>query len=220
MKTSYIIVEDEPLARERIKQFAARAGTLDLRAEFDSAPDAIAYMENNRVDLIFLDINLGKMSGVEMLENFATDSQVIFTTAYQEYALKAFDLQATDYLLKPFTFERFAQAVERIQTRSDKVIFVKSGNHLEKIALDEILFIEGMGDYRRIHTADKRVMTPQTFTEFENQIPAHIVCRVHKSYMVAPGKIDRVEKDRVIVKDNTIPISETYKKRFFELLAK
>lgn len=216
MKTSFIIVEDEPLARERIKQFAARAGTLELRAEFDNAADAIEYLEGNQVDLIFLDINLGKMSGVEMLESSRINSQVIFTTAYQEYALKAFDLKATDYLLKPFTFDRFAQAVERIQT-SD-TLFVKSGNHLEKIALSDILFIEGMGDYRRVHTDNKRVITPHTFTEFEKQIPASVVCRVHKSYMVGVNKIDSFTKDTIHIGDKIIPISDTYKRQFLALV--
>lgn len=228
MKISCIIVEDEPLALERTRGYVGRVPYLDLRAAFDNAAAALKCLRNEKIDLIFLDINLGAMSGIEMLETSAVESRVIFTTAYQEYAVKGFDLKAVDYLLKPFTFERFTQATERAREQITKThtldidssILVKTGNRLEKVALRDILFIEGMRDYRRIHATEKRLMTPQTFTEFEKQIPQHILCRVHKSYMVAVDKIDRAEKDRVLIGDKMIPISDTYKKRFFEIIAK
>ncbi len=186
----------------------------------------MAFLNANKVDLIFLDINLGEVSGIQLLETSAVKSQVILTTAYQEYALKGFDLKVTDYLLKPFTFERFIQAVDRVQSNLPKkqaplqknFIFVKTENRLEKVGLREIIYIEGMRDYRRIHTIGKRIMTLQTFTEFERQIPSNIICRVHKSYMVALDKIDSIEKDRIRLKDQIIPISETYKQRFFALI--
>src|SRR5215207_241613 len=204
MKISCVIVEDEPLALERTREYALRLPFLDLRATFDNALDALAFLKANKVDLIFLDINLGEFSGLRLLETSAVSSQVILTTAYQEYALKGFDLKVTDYLLKPFTFERFVQAVDRVQSnlpgaqfvRPKNFIFVKTENRLEKINLREILYVEGMRDYRKIHTTGKRIMTPQTFAEFERRIPPNILCRVHKSYMVAPDKIDSIEKDR------------------------
>ena len=163
---------------------------------------------------------------ITWLESAALSSQVIFTTAYQEYALKGFDLKVTDYLLKPFTFERFVQAVDRVQSNlpkkqlviPKKFIFVKTENRLEKINLREILYIEGMRDYRRVHTLNKRIMTLQTFAEFEEQIPPNIVCRVHKSYMVALDKIDSIEKNGLKLKDQIIPLSDTYKQRFFKLI--
>lgn len=226
MKIKCIIVEDEPLALERTKEFALRIPFLELRATFDNALDALAFLKTNRVDLIFLDINLGEMSGIELLETNAVKSQIILTTAYQEYALKAFDLKVADYLLKPFTFERFVQAVDRAESALPKktalspnsFIFVKTENRLEKISLREIIFIEGMRDYRRIHTTSKRIMTLQTFTEFERQIPPNIVCRVHKSFMVSLDKIDSIEKNGIKIKDQIIPLSETYKQRFFNLI--
>jgi DNA-binding LytR/AlgR family response regulator len=178
----------------------------------------------NKVDILFLDIHLGAMSGIELLEKATITSQVILTTAYHQYALKGFDLKVADYLLKPYTFERFLQAVERAQERLTKpeiekekhFIFVKVEYRLEKIFLDDILYIEGMGDYRRIFTRQKSLMTLQTFGELETEIPQNLVCRVHKSYMVAIDKIDSIEKDRIKIGAVYIPISETYKQAFFE----
>lgn len=226
MEISCIIVEDEPLALERTKDYVLKLPFLNLRSTFDNAIDALAFLRSNKVDLIFLDINLGEFSGIQLLETSAVSSQVILTTAYQEYALKGFDLKVADYLLKPFTFERFIQAVDRAQSNlpgkrfvgPKNFIFVKTENRLEKITLREIIYIEGMRDYRKIHTAGKRVMTPQTFAEFERQIPPHILCRVHKSYMVALDKIDSIEKDRIKIKDQIIPVSETYKQRLLALI--
>lgn len=226
MEINCIIVEDEPLALVRMKEYVLKMPFLNLCATFDNALDALAFLKINKIDLIFLDINLGEVSGIQLLESSAITSQVILTTAYQEYALKGFDLKVTDYLLKPFTFERFIQAVDRVESNLEKkqpltpnnFIFVKTENRLEKVILSEIIFIEGMGDYRRIHTTSKRIMTLQTFTEFERQIPANIVCRVHKSYMVSLDKIDSIEKELIKVKNQTIPISETYKKKFFSLI--
>jgi DNA-binding LytR/AlgR family response regulator len=226
MKINCIIVEDEPLALERTKEYALRLPFLNLLATFDDALDALAFLKSNKVELIFLDINLGEVSGIQLLETSAIMSQVILTTAYQEYALKGFDLKVADYLLKPFTFERFVQAVDRAQGNLPKaqavtpnsLIFVKVENRLEKIVVREIIFIEGMRDYRKIHTADRRLLTPQTFAEFERQIPPNIVCRVHKSYMVSLDKIDSVEKGHIKIKDRVVPISDTYKDRFFRLI--
>jgi two-component system LytT family response regulator len=226
MRSSCIIVEDEPLAQERVREYALRLPFLSLLATFDNALDALAFLRTNKVDLIFLDINLGEVSGIQLLETSAIDSQVILTTAYQEYALKGFDLKVADYLLKPFTFERCVQAVGRVQDGLPKrqaptlgsLIFVKVENRLEKVALREIVFIEGMRDYRKIHAAGRRLLTPQTFAEFERQIPPHIVCRVHKSYMVSLDKIDSVERGRIRIKDRVIPISDTYREQFFRLI--
>jgi two-component system LytT family response regulator len=223
VKIKCIIVEDEPLALERTREYALRLPFLSVEAAFDNALDALTYLRGHQVDLIFLDINLGEVSGIQLLETSAIDSQVILTTAYQEYALKGFDLKVADYLLKPFTFERFVQAVGRVQggpprgraAAPNGLIFVKVENRLEKVTLREILFVEGMRDYRKIHAATRRLLTPQTFSEFERQIPPHVVCRVHKSYMVSLDKIDSIEKGRIKIRDRLIPISETYRERFF-----
>jgi len=226
MKIQCIIVEDEPLALERVKGFVAKLPFLNMLAAFDNAFDALTFLKSNSIDLIFLDIQMDEFSGIQLLETSTINSQVIITTAYHEYALKGYDLNVTDYLLKPFTFERFVQSVDKVQSNflkdgnseNKKYIFVKTEYRLEKVLLDEILFIEGMRDYRRIHTINKRIMTLQTFTDFENEIPSRIVCRVHKSFMVAIDKIESIEKERIKINDHIIPISETYKKPFFDLI--
>lgn len=226
MKINCIIIEDEPLALERTQDFVRKLPFLNLLSTFDNAIDAFAFLKEKKVDLIFLDINLGEFSGINLLETNAVHAQVIITTAYQEYALKGFDLKVTDYLLKPFTFERFVQAVDRVQSHLPKkqtvtsrnFIFVKTENRLEKINLRDIIYIEGMRDYRRIHTTNKKIMTLQTFTEFEKQIPPNIVCRIHKSYMISIEKIDSIEKDQIKIGDKFFPVSETYKQKFFKLI--
>jgi len=226
MGISCIIVEDEPLALERTKGFVLKLPFLNLLAAFDNALDALAFLRINTVDLIFLDIHMDEFSGIQLLETSAIMSQVIITTAYHEYALKGFDLKVTDYLLKPFTFERFVQAVDRVQSNlskkqssnEKKFIFVKTEYRLEKILLSEILFIEGKRDYRRIHCYDRKIMTLQTFTDFEKEIPSIMICRVHKSFMVSLDKIESIERDRIKIKDQFIPISETYKQTLYSLI--
>lgn len=225
-KYTCIIIEDEPLALEKTRGFVNKVPFLHLSATFDNALTGLTYLNNNKVDLLFLDINMDELSGIELLESSKINSQVIITTAYQEYALKGYELQITDYLLKPFTFNRFLQAVNKAQENivhrtsnsQPDFIFVKSENRLEKIMLNEIVYIEGMRDYLRIHTVNKKIMTLQNFSELEKLIPSSLVCRVHKSYMVALNKIDSIERSRIKIADQMIPISETYKESFFQLI--
>jgi two-component system, LytTR family, response regulator len=225
-KYTCIIIEDEPLALEKTKDFINKVPFLHLSATFDNALNGLTYLNNNKVDVLFLDINMDELSGIELLESSKITSQVIITTAYQEYALKGYELQITDYLLKPFTFNRFLQAVNKaqenlVQRTSDvqpDFIFVKTENRLEKIMLNEIVYIEGMRDYLKIHTVNKKIMTLQNFSELEKLIPSSSVCRVHKSYMVALNKIESIERSRIKIADQLIPISETYKEAFLQLI--
>lgn len=225
-KYTCIIIEDEPLALEKTRDFVSKVPFLQLSATFDNALTGLAYLNNNKVDILFLDINMDELTGIELLQSSKITSQVIITTAYQEYALKGYELQITDYLLKPFAFNRFLQAVnkaqENIANRNSDAqpdfIFVKTENRLEKIMLNEIVYIEGMRDYLRIHTVNKKLMTLQNFSEFEKLIPSSLVCRVHKSYMVALNKIESIERSRIKIADQMIPISETYKELFFQLI--
>ncbi len=223
-KYSCIIIEDEPLALEKTRDFVNKVPFLQLSATFDNALTGLAYLNNNKVDVLFLDINMDELTGIELLESSKINSQVIITTAYQEYALKGYELQITDYLLKPFTFNRFLQAVNKAQENIVKrssdaqpeFIFVKTENRLEKVMIDEILYIEGMRDYLKIHTTSKKIMTLQGFSEFEKLIPSNLVCRVHKSYMVSLNKIESIERSRIKIADQLIPISDTYKEAFFQ----
>jgi DNA-binding LytR/AlgR family response regulator len=197
---------------------------------FDNSINGLFYLKANKVDLLFLDINMDELSGIELLESSKIDSQVIITTAYQKYALKGYELNVTDYLLKPFTFDRFLKAVSKAQeniTKSLSIsvvqpesIFVKTENRLEKINISDILYIEGMRDYRRIHTVNKRIMTLQNFSELEQILPSNLVCRVHKSYMVGINKIESIERRRIKISDQIIPISETYIEPFSRVINK
>jgi len=225
-KISCIIIEDEPLALERAIDYIEKIPFLNLLSSFDNPLDGLSYLKNNSVDLLFLDINMDHLTGIQLLENISFNGEVIITTAYDKYALKGFELNVTDYLLKPYSFERFLQAIDKVKkkTHSQDIvpdfIFIKTENRLEKIDLKDILYIEGMGDYRRIHLPDKRIMTLQTFNEFENLIPKNMVCRVHKSYMVSIRKINSIERNRIKINDKIIPISETYKNTLFTIIQK
>lgn len=224
MNINCIIIEDEPLAQERAKGYIAKLSNLNLLGCFDNAIDGRDFLKANSVDLIFLDINMDGLTGIQLLENSQIDAKVIITTAYDKYAMKGYDLNVTDFLLKPYTFERFLKAVDKVESSmatSDKTqndfIFIKTENRLEKIVLNEIKFIEGMRDYRRIHTEHKKIMTLQTFSELEKLMSSEIV-RVHKSYMVNINKIESIERNRIKIESETIPISDTYKTAFYNLI--
>jgi len=228
MPINCIVVEDEPLALNRTVSYIKKLPALHLSATFDNALDAFSFLQSNTPAIIFLDINLGELSGIQLLESIRIKSSVIITTAYPDFALKGYDLNVTDYLLKPFSFERFLQAVDKVQQLAlakqppvaNDFFFVKTENRLEKIFFNDVLFIEGRRDYRRIHTNTKKIMTLQTFVELEKEIPAAVICRVHKSYMVAINKIDTLEKDRIHIQKMVIPVSETYKQQFLKIIGR
>lgn len=228
MQVNCIIVEDEPLAQERIRSYVAKIPFLRLLSVFDNGMDALIFLKSEPVDLVFLDINIGELSGIQLLEAARAQIEVIIITAYHEYALKGFDLHVTDYLLKPYTFERFLQAVDKAKNNllrkgaapEKKFIFIKTEYRLEKVMFSEVLYIEGMRDYRKVHTPLKQIMTLQTFKSFEQEIPQEIICRVHKSFMVGIDKIDAIERDEIRIGNRLIPISDTYKKTFYRLIAR
>lgn len=218
-----IIIEDEPLALEGIKSYVNKLKILQLEKAFDNAIDAIDFLKFNDIDLIFLDIEMDELSGIDLLENITYTGQVIITTAYDSYALKGYELNVADYLLKPYTFERFIKAVDKVLKKKtvqedSNFIFIKTENKLVKIDINSILFIEGMGDYRRIHCLDRKIMTLESFTSLEKRIPLNKICRVHKSYMVAISKIDSIERNRIKIGECVIPISKSYEKGFFNLI--
>lgn len=219
-----IIIEDEPLALERTKEFVLKVAYLELLKTFDSGLDAIGFLKEQDVQLLFLDIQMDDFSGIQLLRSLNKKPKVIITTAFDKYALKGFELNVSDYLLKPFEFERFLQACERVyeelqpQTIKDdkKYLFIKTEYRLEKVEFKDILFIEGMRDYRRIHLTDKKIMTLQTFKDLEQQLPINSFCRVHKSYIVSIEKIESIERDRIKIQKEIIPVSETFRETFYE----
>lgn len=220
MKITCIIVEDEPLARKRTQLYVQKTPSLQLLGSFENALEALEFLSKNEIDLIFLDIQMDELTGLEFLESANVKSKVIFTTAYEEYALESYELDALDYLLKPYTYPRFLKAVNKFpkENKVTDYTFIKSGYHLEKVYFNDILFIEGMGDYRGIHTKDKKILTLQTFSNLAQILPHNNFKRVHKSYMVSVKKIDRIERTIVEIGKERIPISSTYKDDFFRFI--
>jgi DNA-binding LytR/AlgR family response regulator len=228
MNYTCIAVDDEPLALEKIVSFVSRLPFLTMKATFDNAVDALAYLSDNKADILFLDIQMETMTGLDLLAALQEKPQVILTTAYSEYALKGYEFEVTDYLLKPTSFERFAQAVNKAVKRLQEkqvqhenpadFIFVKTDYRLVKVMLSEILYIEGMRDYRCIHTPTGKILTQQTFGLFEEQLPANGFVRIHKSFMVALAKIESVEKHRIKIGAALLPVSESYREKFYQLI--
>ena len=232
MEINCIIVEDEPLAVEKLTGFICQVSFLKLIQTFDNGIDAIGFIKSNPVDLIFLDIQMDKFTGIQLLESLSKRPQVIIVSAYDQYALRGYEFSVTDYLLKPYSFERFIQAVDKVaenhKTRQQKqsfnqpvaedIIFVKTEYRIEKIGLNDILYIKGMKDYQMIVTKCKKIMTLQSFSEIEKVLPAPSFSRVHKSYIVALNKIERIEHNRIKIHNELLPIGDTYKDRFYDTL--
>jgi two-component system LytT family response regulator len=223
MTINCLIIEDEPLAMERIKSFVLKVPFLNLVACFDNGLEAISFIKTDNIDLLFLDVQMDGFTGIQLIELLQKRPEVIITTAFDRYALKGFDLNVSDYLLKPFTFERFMQAVTRVydklnlaSAQVNKILFVKTEYRLEKVNLDDILYIEGMRDYRCIHLNEKSIMTLQTFNDLERELPSALFCRVHKSFIVAINKIENIERDRIRIKNELIPVSDTFKEGFYK----
>jgi len=228
MIISCIAVDDEPLAIEKVKSFAEKMPRLQMLATFTNSMSAFEFVRNNYVQLIFLDIQMDKMTGIEMLEKMVVRPQVILTTAYSEYAMKGFDLAVTDFLLKPYTFDRFSQAVSKVtefilwQQATPSVnpkpvnyIFVKSGYKLVKVFIDDILYVEGMRDYQNIVTQSDQIIASHSINELEKLLPEGLV-RCHKSFIVSLSAITSIEHDRVRIGNKYIPIGDSYKDEFYK----
>ena len=227
MVINCIAIEDEPLALNKIKGFIGQVDYLNLMEGFNNAVDAIGFLKKNPVDLIFLDIRMKGLSGIQFLESLQIKSKVIITSAYDEYALKGFELEVADYLLKPFTFERFLKSVDKVYNSLTNVvtsnpsvefIFVKTEYRIEKVVLRDILYIRGMKDYLQIHTVDKNIMTLQTFRNLLDVLPETDFQRVHNSFIVSISKIEHIERNRLRIGKDLIPVSDSYKDRFFGIL--
>ena len=223
MQINCIAIDDEPLALSKLEGFISKVPELRLVRTFDDPVEAIGWLKENGTDLIFLDIQMEQLTGIQFLEVIEPSSKVILTTAYDQYAIKGFELNVTDYLLKPFSFQRFLQAVNKAMeyfstkkiSENDRFIFVKTEYRLERIDIDDILYIEGMKDYLRIICTGKKVMTLQSFAKIEECLPDKKFCRVHKSYIVAIDKIKSIERGVIIIADQRIPVSNTYKDNLF-----
>jgi DNA-binding LytR/AlgR family response regulator len=238
IKINCIAVDDEPLALDIIRDYCSRIPFLNLERTFGSAIDSIEYISTHPLNLLFLDIQMEELSGIQLLKALNHRPYVILTTAFDSYALQGFDLDVMDYLLKPISFERFLKGVNKIfdKVQSDNIsnspdhtlsepvrdpfFFVKTETRIEKIRFDDVLYIEGMGDYWRIITTSKKIMSLLNYKKLEDILPQNQFIRVHKSFIIALDKIDSVERNRIKIGDRLIPISETYRKSFFDRIDK
>ena len=213
-----IALDDEPLALEVVRSHASKVPFLDLRAEFTDAFQAMEYLQKQPVDLIFLDIKMPDISGIDFLNSLNKKPMVIFTTAYTEHAVRSFELDAIDYLLKPFSLSRFIKGCNRAyelfqlrnKSRSDDYIFLKTGYEQEKVNFADILYLEAAGNYVSFILRDKSLLSRMTFAELEAILPRNKFIRVHRSYMAAVSNIDKIERHQIHVNGIVLPVSESY----------
>lgn len=213
-----VAIDDEPIALEIIKAHAAKVPFLQLTAVFTDAFQALAYLQKESVDLLFLDIKMPDISGLEFLASLPQKPLVIFTTAYSEHAVTSFELDAVDYLLKPFSFARFlkgcnkAYELHRFRNAAEpsEHLYVKTGYEQVKVLFDDILYLEAAGNYVSFVLKDKTILSRSTFTEAATLLPPGKFVRTHRSYLVAINKIDKVEKHQLTVQKKIVPVSEAY----------
>jgi DNA-binding LytR/AlgR family response regulator len=239
MNINCIAVDDEPLALDIIKAYCVKVPFLNLTGVFSNAIDTLEFLRHNTVDLMFLDIQMEELTGIQLLNSLKNKPLVIFTTAFDQYAIQGFELDVLDYMLKPIPFDRFVKgankALEQLQKQitpplpakderpvhtSSNFFFVKTETRIEKVNAAEVLYVEGMGDYWRIVTKARRIMTLMNAKGIEEILHEPGFCRVHKSYFVAIDKIEFVERKQIKIGEILIPVSDTYQKNFFDLIEK
>jgi two-component system LytT family response regulator len=216
---SAIAIDDEPLALEVVRSHAAKVPFLDLQAEFTDAFRAIAYLQEHPVDLLFLDIKMPDISGIDLLSCLSKKPMVIFTTAYSEHAVESFELDAIDYLLKPFALTRFIKACNKANeiynlrgSLADKktYLFLKTGYEQIRVNFDEICYLEATGNYVSFVLNDKMIVSRMTITEVEALLPAGQFTRIHRSFIVALSKIDKIERHQIKVNGAILPVGNLY----------
>jgi DNA-binding LytR/AlgR family response regulator len=231
---SCVIVDDEPVARDILISYIEKVPNLNLIRSCKNAIEAFEILNTQKVDLFFLDINMPEVSGLSLAKMIGKDSKVIFTTAYREYAVEGFNLKAVDYLLKPIAFERFLEAVnkyfetlkvggntlEKIKEVASEFFFVRSERKMVKINYDEILYIESLSDYVKIHQEEKTIVTRETITNIEAKLPQAQFLRIHRSYIVAVKNIESYTNEFVEIKSKALPISRTYKESILKKMEK
>jgi two-component system, LytTR family, response regulator len=231
MMLNCLIVDDEPIARELLTTYIAQVPYLNLAGSCSDAFEAMAMLNKTNIDLLILDINMPRLSGFEMLRSLPRYPAVIITSAYPEYALEGFELSVTDYLLKPFSFPRFVQATEKVLNKQQPVVaagaigasseqadflMVKSDKKLTKIFFKEMLYVEAYGNYIYIHRKGERIISKQTLTQFESQLPSSQFVRIHKSYIVAVKAVQFIEGNEVALEGKRLPIGKVFKENLLK----
>lgn len=232
MKLNCVIVDDEPLALDVLSSYIEKIEDLQLVARLENAIEAFNILSKKQVDVLFLDIQMPKLTGLDLLRNIKNPPKVIFTTAYREYALEGYELDVVDYLLKPISFDRFLRAINKVyqnqptpipsyhspppqtqfvSTYSESFIYLKSDKKMVKIPLNKILYIESLKDYIRVKTYDKTVTAYQRISHMESKLPDNLFMRIHRSFIVALDKIDAYSSTSVEISDTEIPIGRNYR---------
>jgi len=230
---SCIIVDDEAIARDIIASHLSNIDNIEVVAQCKNAIEAFNFISNNTIDLVFLDINMPEISGIAFAKSINKDIKIIFTTAYRDYAVEGFDLQAVDYLLKPVAFDRLLKAVNRyfeVNSESTEVesetadinnfIFVRSNRRMLKVDFGAILYIESFSDYIKIHLQSKIIVTRETISAIEAKLPKGQFIRIHRSYIVRLSKIQSFTNEDITVNRIALPISRSYKKEVLKRLEK
>ena len=224
MKINCIVVDDEPMARKGLQEYIGEVEFLDFRASCENAAMANSVLNQQKIDLIFLDIQMPKMTGIEFIKTLREPPMVIFTTAYSDFALQSYELEVLDYLVKPISFERFLKSVNRAkeffelknkreskEVKAHDYFFVKCDNRYEKIFFDELLFVKAMENYVVLQTTSKQFLSYLTFKSVEEYFPADKFIKVHKSYIVSTDKIDKITANEIKIGLHSIPISRNLK---------
>lgn len=236
MKTKCLIVDDEPLARDLMRSHINKLENFQIVAECGDAMKALHALRSQPVDLIFMDIQMPQITGIEFLRTLRNPPKVIITTAYREYAVEGFELDVVDFLLKPITFERFLKSVNKyyqsspeepvkamenlsVNNNSDEeFIYVKENKKVIKLQLSEILYIEGLSEYVQIHTSKKKIVTKNSMTNMESKLPENEFMRIHKSFIVSMSKIQAFTSSSVEIPGKQLPIGRSYKNSVIEAL--
>jgi DNA-binding LytR/AlgR family response regulator len=229
MQINCLIIDDEPIARKGLKEYVQEISFLQLLGEYDNPLAATDTMMAQPVHLLLLDIQMPKITGIDFLKSLPSPPQVIITTAYPAYALQGFELNVADYLVKPFSFERFLKAVMKVKSfmellqktpsavpEAPAYIFIKTGTQLVRLAIDDILFVEALQNYIAIYTKDKKYLAYLTMKNAEDQLPGQRFVKVHKSYLVAADKVDALEGNEIRIGQHHIPISRQTKEEVLE----
>lgn len=213
-----LIVEDEPVARDILRQYIVDTPNLNLEGECNNALTALDFLNLQTVDLIFLDINMPKLSGIDFIKSLRNPPKIILTTAYSEYALESYELDVLDYLLKPFSFERFLKAVSKFPVSANTPVIddliVKADGKTYRVSVSDILYAESLGDYITLVTTNNKLTFNQSLKSFLNQLPESEFIRVHKSFIVSLKNIDYVEGNLISISETMIPIGKAYKEDF------
>ena len=223
-----IAIDDEPIALAIVRSHASKVPFLDLKAEFTDAFEALAYLQKEPIDLLFLDIKMPDISGIDFFNSLSKKPLVIFTTAYSEHAVTSFELDAVDYLLKPFSLARFIKgcnkAFELYNFRNTPEtadhIYIKTGYEQIKVLYEDVLYLEAAGNYVTFALKDKNILSRSTFLEALNLLPTDKFVRIHRSFIVAVNKIDKIERHQVTINKKEIPLSEAYRQNLTAVLSK